>query len=446
MVTYAGDPDGSHWYEDYLPADGSSPEVYGLVPPTLASPANGSVQYSSDVSLQWNSVTGAAWYQVQVSTSSAFTSTVVDANVSSTSYTASGLSNGVYYWRVRAGAGSDISQWSDVWNFTVSVSATPTIIIDGSFSDWDAVSPATFNDPYTVGEGDEANADTESPMDFDEVDMKLVQVWNNSTHIAFRISTLSGGTSYKEINLIMDTRSGGTRGNDNDAPWGSWDNSFYADWWITLPMDAGAWYTAADSNYGVHEWNGTAWVNNTVATGDLQKAFDSFQENFEFMIPLADMGLNGNETIKLVVVMGGDSAGTWIEDYVPSSDSPALVYDLSTGEGSAGTGSEEISSGGTSSGSENVEVPAEVVVVAPNPVSISSGRVTFKSLGDGAVVVEIYNIVGVKVSEVSVSSGVAVWNLKNIVGERVAPGVYLVVVRDASGGIIKKSTMVITAQ
>lgn len=85
---------------------------------TLTEPANNSIDQLLSVNMKWNTATGATSYQVQVSTNSTFTSTVLDANTNNTNYTISNLaSNTVYYWRVRGVHPSNNGPWSNVWNF-----------------------------------------------------------------------------------------------------------------------------------------------------------------------------------------------------------------------------------------------------------------------------------------------------------------------------------------
>lgn len=88
--------------------------------PSLLSPPNGATNQPTSLTLQWNSVTGATAYQVQVSTSSSFATTVVDdSSISGTSRVVSTLArNTRYYWRVNARNTSDASGWSAIWSFT----------------------------------------------------------------------------------------------------------------------------------------------------------------------------------------------------------------------------------------------------------------------------------------------------------------------------------------
>jgi len=103
-------------------------------PPVLSSPANGATGVSTSPTLSWEASSGATSYQVQVSTSSSFTSTVYDQSVTTTSTTVAGLlANTRYYWRVNASNTGGESSWSDVWSFTTqtaggSAPPAPTLV------------------------------------------------------------------------------------------------------------------------------------------------------------------------------------------------------------------------------------------------------------------------------------------------------------------------------
>lgn len=90
--------------------------------PSLSSPANSAAIINPDILLQWNSVTYAGSYGVQVSRNSQFTNLVTDISTSANSHQVTGLASGTYYWRVNAtdGNGND-SSWSSVRTFTVTI-------------------------------------------------------------------------------------------------------------------------------------------------------------------------------------------------------------------------------------------------------------------------------------------------------------------------------------
>src|SRR3989442_6023330 len=114
--------------------------------PVLASPASGATGVALSSTLNWNTSTGAASYQLQVSASSAFTSTVVDqSNLSATSRAITGLQNSTtYYWRANATNSSGTSAWSTVSGFTT-VAGPPPVVV------WKLVSlPVRAADPRTA--------------------------------------------------------------------------------------------------------------------------------------------------------------------------------------------------------------------------------------------------------------------------------------------------------
>lgn len=89
--------------------------------PNLVSPINGATGTSLTPLLDWQDVSGAASYNLQVSTNSGFSSTVVNqTGISSSQYTVTAgvLQNNVlYYWRVSAVNPGGQGGWSVVWNF-----------------------------------------------------------------------------------------------------------------------------------------------------------------------------------------------------------------------------------------------------------------------------------------------------------------------------------------
>jgi subtilisin family serine protease len=103
--------------------------------PSLISPANGSTGIAINTALTWNAVSGATSYNVQVSTSSGFGTTVYNATgITATSVSPAGLANSTkYYWRVSATNGVGTGAWSTVRNFTTiasgTVPAAPVLIL-----------------------------------------------------------------------------------------------------------------------------------------------------------------------------------------------------------------------------------------------------------------------------------------------------------------------------
>ncbi|MFA6233484.1 MAG: C10 family peptidase, partial [Bacteroidota bacterium] len=105
--------------------------------PTLLSPPNLTTNICITPTLSWNAVATATTYRLQVSSSAAFSSTVYDnALLTTTSVTLPSLARGTtYYWRVNVTSTAGTSPWSAVWSFsTRQVTITPagaTTFCDG---------------------------------------------------------------------------------------------------------------------------------------------------------------------------------------------------------------------------------------------------------------------------------------------------------------------------
>lgn len=87
--------------------------------PTLNLPRDKSTGITTTVTLAWNASVGAITYGIQVSSSSLFSTNVVDQRgITATSYYVNGLANNTrYYWRVNAANAGGISAYSSAWRF-----------------------------------------------------------------------------------------------------------------------------------------------------------------------------------------------------------------------------------------------------------------------------------------------------------------------------------------
>jgi hypothetical protein len=92
-----------------------------MLPTNLISPDNSTSPplTTSRPTFNWNVVTGASSYTIQISTSSSFSSTVVNTTASGTSYvpTKDMPASKVLYWRVRAEGATGPSLWSQTFSF-----------------------------------------------------------------------------------------------------------------------------------------------------------------------------------------------------------------------------------------------------------------------------------------------------------------------------------------
>ncbi len=90
------------------------------IAPTLLTPANNAIDISLTTTLNWNALTNASSYTLQVSENNSFTSFVYNqTNLTNLSQQISGLNYfTIYYWRVNAINYYGTSGWSSTWSFT----------------------------------------------------------------------------------------------------------------------------------------------------------------------------------------------------------------------------------------------------------------------------------------------------------------------------------------
>jgi len=131
---FNGDQNDGYFDDLYLMVSDS---VIQLATPILVSPTNNSTNQELSLTLDWNSVTGATSYDIQLSTDSTFATTIVNANTTSTDKAVSGLSNSTtYHWRARAINSADTSDWSQVWKFTTKSSGVTEPPSSWDFTDF----------------------------------------------------------------------------------------------------------------------------------------------------------------------------------------------------------------------------------------------------------------------------------------------------------------------
>ena len=87
---------------------------------TLQTPLNSATYVVLTPAFQWNTISGATGYRLQVSNTSDFTSNITDAVMTTNTYTPTiGLNYGTtYYWRVKVKTGTDSSNWSATSSFS----------------------------------------------------------------------------------------------------------------------------------------------------------------------------------------------------------------------------------------------------------------------------------------------------------------------------------------
>ena len=156
--------------------------------PSLESPVNTDTGISRRTQLDWNSVSGATAYRVQVSTSSTFNSLVVNYAWGNSYYNIPSNTlnkNTRYYWRVRAGSNDRGGDWSTIRYFTTEKDQAT---LDGeSHADYSAsadIYPNTnFNKSWMI-------QNTGSTT------------WTSNYCIYYVDSTISGGRLSQSINPV----------------------------------------------------------------------------------------------------------------------------------------------------------------------------------------------------------------------------------------------------
>ena len=91
--------------------------------PGMVGPENGATDLAQPITLDWNAVSGADMYQVQLDSSATFSGAkFVDSSMAGTHCEIDNLDEGeMYYWRVRAHNSIGWGDWSSAWSFTTEV-------------------------------------------------------------------------------------------------------------------------------------------------------------------------------------------------------------------------------------------------------------------------------------------------------------------------------------
>jgi len=154
----------------------------GLPAPVLLSPPNFATNVSQTPLLDWQNVTGATNYKVQISTVSNFSVITDSATVTISQYQVPPgklLLNYTYFWRVNASNLNGTSQWSEVWRFSVSPSGISNLSteIPGEFKLYQNY-PNPFN-PVTKIRFDVANNSFVSLRIYNELGKEIETIINN---------------------------------------------------------------------------------------------------------------------------------------------------------------------------------------------------------------------------------------------------------------------------
>lgn len=166
--------------------------------PSLTFPVDRDYAAVQTLNLDWEPITDAVLYQVQVDdTSVSMTSLVHNYTTTDSNYTIT-FSDGTYYWHARAqDAAGNWGLWSTVWNFTVDTTApgvpslvSPTdgsfVVIDTPLLNWTDITDAT---EYQVQMDDENTFNT--PV------RDITSITNETT-----LTTLGDETYYWQVRAI----------------------------------------------------------------------------------------------------------------------------------------------------------------------------------------------------------------------------------------------------
>ncbi len=139
----AGDTQGD-WSEIHRFTTGSGgSDGSGSSSVSLNSPSDGSSYQPVNLTLDWETVSGASDYQIQLAANSSFSSPVIDETVTESTYDASGLDySQTYYWRVQVNGDGDSGNWSTVYSFTTESESTAPV--EGSQSGDEAALEALY--------------------------------------------------------------------------------------------------------------------------------------------------------------------------------------------------------------------------------------------------------------------------------------------------------------
>ena len=283
--------------------------------PSLVRPADEYEFAESTPLLEWFPLSGASSYDVQISTDSAFASTVDTATVAAPNYAPTAsfaqrslgrLNFGVYYWRVKNSASST---WSATRRFQIA-----------SQSQWQfARTPGDASNQLRIG-ADPAG-DTGADPDYDLTDLNASEdgaFWYFGFHVP---SSPSHGVHYE---LYLDTNHYDT-GQGKDG--GTTDPNLYTittipgyrpEYIISIDQVGGVFSKA---NVSIKAWNWSSWdqKNWSISDGTI-----SLNGNYvELKVPVTlilgkDATVQGSYAVSLLSMASSYAVNPYPQDSVPS--------------------------------------------------------------------------------------------------------------------------------
>ena len=131
--------------------------AYALAVPVLLAPTDNLTTTVVNFSplgipeFKWKSVSGATSYRLQVSSDTAFTTTIINFTTPNTTYTptsAGGFSDGTWYWRVRVESPDPVGEYGNIWSFTkrwAALDNKPTLISPANLTTIDFYDQPVFS-------------------------------------------------------------------------------------------------------------------------------------------------------------------------------------------------------------------------------------------------------------------------------------------------------------
>jgi hypothetical protein len=122
-------------------------QAAGLTAPVIAAPGNGATITTQPFTFNWDAVSGATKYQLQVATDSGFNNKVVDIKPSSDGWAAqTPFAGATYYWRVRGINSAGNGPWSA--KYSVVIVSAPVVTPPPPVNPWEA--PIASQNPYAA--------------------------------------------------------------------------------------------------------------------------------------------------------------------------------------------------------------------------------------------------------------------------------------------------------
>lgn len=180
-------------------------------PQSLSLPANGQVDLSSLVSLEWQENLNAESYLVEVSSNPSFSTIDFSETTSDLNFQLSGLTaETVYYWRVRPDNSCGTGFYSNIYNFQVgSIDCGNNIFNATDFSDGNILTTAgdSASAPLTVSTGG-------LNIDSIETSFEITHTWVNDISIALEGPASIGSPTV----LLFDSSCTVDNGGDSTSP------------------------------------------------------------------------------------------------------------------------------------------------------------------------------------------------------------------------------------